>query len=160
MEHPTRREVFLAAAGAFLSSIGAAIAGTLWWAHRQHIDLPCTGDGRGCDIVAQSRWSHLSLGPWHDVPVALAGFVLYLIMFSLCMAILASERIDSRHLLRGLLRLIVLIGFCFSWYLQYIAHVKIGAFCIWCFSSACVMTALLVAAVVPIHKSHEKETQG
>ena len=38
-------------------------------------------------------------------------------------------------------------GFCFSWYLQYVAHFKIGAFCIYCFSSACIMTLLFLTII-------------
>lgn len=129
-------------AEAALSFIGAGIAGTLWWAHRSNVELPCSSGG-GCDAVNASRWSHLSLGPWHDIPVALLGFLAYLGLLTLSMARLGS---DSPALQRGLQRLLwagAACGAAYSWYLQYVAHFRIGAFCVWCFSSALVMTALL-----------------
>ena len=130
-------------AEAALSFLGVGIAGTLWWAHRNAVELPCTSDG-GCELVAQSRWSHLSMGPFHDIPVALLGLLAYIGLFSLSMAKLGS---DSLGLQRGLQRLLwagAVFGAAYSWYLQYIAHFRIFAFCVWCFSSALVMTALFV----------------
>ena len=131
---------------AVLSFCGAGIAGTLWWAHRNAIDLPCTSDG-GCDQVAQSRWSHLSLGPLHDIPVALLGFLAYLGLLSLSMAKLGSDSPVTRRGLQRLLRAGTAFGAAYSWYLQYIAHFRIFAFCVWCFSSALVMTALLIVTI-------------
>ncbi len=146
MEQPTKRESIAAWACAALSTLGAADAGTLWWAHRQNLSLPCTGDGHGCDLVAASRWAHLSWGPVHDFPLALAGLMAYLAMLTLCLAILGSETARARQTLRLALWAIAAPGACWSWYLQFVAHFKIGAFCVWCFSSACVMTLLLGVA--------------
>ena len=74
-----------------LSVVGAAIAGTLWWAHRANVELPCTGDGRGCDLVNASRWAHVTLGPWHDIPLALLGFLSYLALLTLAMMKLGAD---------------------------------------------------------------------
>ncbi len=128
-----------------LSAVGAAIAGTLWWAHRANVDLPCTAGG-GCDQVNASAWSHLTLGPLHEVPVALLGLVGYLVLLTLAMMKLGAETERARRLLGGTFWAISLGGAAYSLYLQYVAHVKIGAFCVWCFSSACVMTLLFLTA--------------
>lgn len=146
MQQPTRRETVLAWAGAVLSTIGAADAGVLWWAHRRNISLPCTGDGHGCDLVAASRWAHVTFGPVRDFPLALAGLLTYVALLTLSLAILGAETAPARLWLRRAVWAIALPGACFSWYLQYVAHFRIGAFCVWCFSSACVMTALLAVA--------------
>ncbi len=146
MEQPTRRENIGAWAGAALSALGAADAGTLWWAHRLNVSLPCSGDGHGCDLVAASRWAHLSLGPVHDLPLALVGLLAYLTTLTLCLAILGTDTARLRQQLRWALWAVTLPGVCYSWYLQYVAHFKIGAFCVWCFSSACVMTLLFGVA--------------
>jgi uncharacterized membrane protein len=128
-------------AEAILSFAGAGIAGTLWWAHRNAIELPCTSDG-GCDVIAQSSWSHVTLGPFHNVPVALLGFLAYVALLILSMAKLSSDSPLNQRRLQILLWSGSTIGTAYSWYLQYIAHFRIGAFCVWCFSSALVMTVL------------------
>ncbi len=138
-----RRDTITGIVGAGLSVAGAFVAGTLWWAHRNSVELPCTGDGRGCDLVAQSRWAHISFGPVHHLPLALAGFAAYLAFLTLCLALLGSDTDAMRRGLRRTLWGLSLVGFVCSWYLQYVAHFRIGAFCVWCFSSACLMTALL-----------------
>ena len=129
-----------------LSTVGAAIAGTLWWAHRSNVELPCTGDGRGCDLVNASRWAHVTLGPWHDIPLALLGFLSYLALLTLAMMKLGAETEPARRLLHGPFWVLCLCGAGYSLYLQYVAHFLIGAFCVWCFSSATVMTLLFVTA--------------
>ncbi len=146
MEQPTRRENSAAWAGAILSTLGAADAGTLWWAHRLNLSLPCTGAGHGCDLVAASRWAHLSWGPVHDFPLALVGLLAYVTTLTLSLAILGTETACVRHRLRQALWVVTVPGVCYSWFLQYVAHFKIGAFCVWCFSSACVMTLLFGVA--------------
>ena len=129
-----------------LSVVGAGIAGTLWWAHRANIELPCTGDGRGCDLVYASRWAHVSLGPWHDIPTALFGFGAYLALLTLAMMKWGADTDSARRLLHAPFWAISLLGAGASLYLQYVAHFRIGAFCVWCFSSAVVMTVLFVTA--------------
>jgi len=131
---------------AALSFVGAGIAGTLWWADRTRQDLPCTSDGHGCELVAASRWSHVDLIFWHDVPVALLGLLGYLSLLALSMLRLASESETNITRLHRLLWLITAGGTAYSWYLQWIAHYKIGAFCIYCRSSAIVMTILFLTA--------------
>ena len=140
-----------------LSVAGAAIAGTLWWAHRANIELPCTADG-GCTVIADSRWAHLSLGPWHDLPTALLGFLTYLALLTLAMMKLGAETVRSRQWLHVPFWAITAGGAAYSWYLQYVAHVKIGAFCVWCFSSAIVMTLLFVTASVEALRLYHRDT--
>ena len=134
------RTLFVSAEAA-LSFIGAGIAGTIWQADRLHQDLPCTADG-GCVIVSSSRWSHLDLLVVHHVPVAILGLAGYVLLLSLAMLRLSTDspRLDSR--LHALIALISGGGVLYSWYLQWVAHAEIGAFCIWCRSSAIVMTVL------------------
>lgn len=137
--------VRFAVAEAALSVVGAGIAGTLWWAHRRHVDLPCTADG-GCGQVAASSQAYVNLGPWHDIPVALLGLLGYVALLTLSMLKLGSDSPASLHLWRRLFWAVSAAGFAYSWYLQYVAHFVIGAFCVWCFSSATVMTALFAVA--------------
>jgi uncharacterized membrane protein len=128
-----------------LSAVGAGIAGTLWWAHRANIELPCTSGG-GCDEVNASQWSHFTFGPLHDVPIALLGFLTYLVLLTLAMAKLGAETEATRRVLLIPIWILSLGGTGYSWYLQYVAHFQIGAFCIYCFSSAIIMTLLWITA--------------
>jgi len=132
---------------AALSFVGAGIAGTLWWAARTRQDVPCSADG-GCGIVASSAWSHVDLIVWHHVPVALLGLLGYLFLLALAMLRLGSESESSNTRLHRLFWLVTAGGTAYSWFLQWVAQDQIGAFCIWCRSSAIVMTALFFAAGV------------
>lgn len=133
---------WFAVAEAALAFVGAGIAGTLWWAHRRHVDLPCSS-GSDCDLVAQSRWGHVALGAW-SFDVALLGLLAYVVLLSLAMAKMACENPHTARRLHGLLWAGSACGAAYSLYLQYVAHVRLGAFCPWCFASACVMTLLLL----------------
>lgn len=128
---------------AALSFVGAGIAGTLWWADRTRRDVPCNADG-GCEIVNNSAWSHVDLLVWHHVPVALLGLLGYLLLLTLAMLRLGSETDAWDRRLHRLTWLLAAGGAAYSWYLQWVAHAKIGAFCLWCRSSAVVMTLLFL----------------
>lgn len=130
---------------AALSFAGAGVAGSLWWAHRSHVDLPCTANG-GCAEVAASAQAFVTLGPWQDVSVALLGFLGYLILLTLSMMKLGSETPKTVRGLHHLLWAVSAGGTVYSWYLQYVAHFVIQAFCVYCFTSACLMTALFATA--------------
>ena len=130
---------------AALSFVGSGIAGTLWWKDRVHQDVPCSADG-GCEVVAASHWSHLDLIVFHHVPVALLGLIGYLVLLTLAMLRLGSESEAWDRRLHRLIWLMAAGGAAYSWYLQWVAHFKIGAYCVWCRSSAFTMTFLLLTA--------------
>jgi uncharacterized membrane protein len=158
MSSAARTHSLFVAAEAFLSFVGAGIAGTLWWADQTRQDVPCSADG-GCAIVNASRWSHLDLIFFHNVPVALLGLIGYVLLLSLAMLRLGSE---NARLDRGLHLLIGLIsagGAVYSWFLQWIAHADIGAFCIWCRSSAIVMTLLFCMAAAEWAAGHRQNLE-
>lgn len=139
------RSIFVSAE-AFLAFAGAGIAGTIWRYDQLHQDLPCTSDN-GCGIVAASSYSHIDLIFAHNVPVALLGLLGYVLLLSLAMLRLGSDNLRLDRKLHGLIGLVSAGGFGYSWYLQWVAHAKIGAFCPWCRASAIVMTLLFFTAV-------------
>ena len=143
---PVRFSAVFAGGEALLALVGAGIAGALWWADQTRQDLPCSSGG-GCAAVAASAWSHVDLVAVHHVPVALLGLLGYVLLFSLAMLRLGLE--DSRwdRRLHALITLVSGGGMAYSWFLQWIAHAEVGAFCMWCRSSAIVMTLLFAAAV-------------
>lgn len=147
MTRAARTQTLFVSAEAALAFVGAGIAGTIWRADQLHQDLPCTADG-GCEIVNSSRWSHVDLIVLHHVSVAVLGLAGYILLLSLAMLRLGSDspRLGSR--LHALIGFISGGGVLYSWYLQWVAHAEIGAFCIWCRSSAIVMTVLFGTAAV------------
>jgi len=149
----------VAIAEAALSFAGAGIAGTLWGADRVHKDVPCSANG-GCAIVASSAWSHIDLIVLHDVPVALLGLAGYVALLTLAMLRLGTESARTDGVLRRLIWLFAGGGAAYSWYLQWVAHVKIGAFCVWCRSSALVMTTLLLLATWEWWAAHRRQKEN
>ena len=153
MSSAAARSLFVAAE-AFLSFAGAGIAGTLWWADQTRQDVPCSADG-GCAIVSASHWSHVDLLAFHHVPVALLGLAGYVLLLTLAMLRLGSENACLDRRLHGLIALLSLGGAGYSWFLQWIAHAEIGAFCIWCRSSAIVMSLLFCTAAAEGWAGHQ-----
>ena len=145
MPNALRHRFLFTIAEAALAFAGAGIAGTLWWADQTRQDLPCSASG-GCEIVASSAWSHVDLIVFHHVPVALLGLIGYILLLTLAMLRLGADNARLDHRLHQLIRLVSGGGAIYSWYLQWVAHAEIGAFCIWCRSSAIVMTVLFCTA--------------
>ena len=137
----------LNAATAALSLLGTGIAGMLWWSGRRDVELPCTGDGLGCGLVEASRWSHVNLGGGHPVPVALLGLLGYVALLTLAFGKFAVSQPRTQAALHRVVLVISGLGAVYSLYLQYVAHFKINAFCVWCFSSACVLLLIFALAV-------------
>ncbi|MGO8671179.1 MAG: vitamin K epoxide reductase family protein [Capsulimonadaceae bacterium] len=125
-----------------LSFIGATIAGVLLWAHNNHVELPCTANG-GCTTVENSVYSHISVGRY-SIHVAILGLAAYVALFTLGMMKFGSETAAGYLRLARLGLALSAAGFAFSWYLQYVAHFIIRAFCPWCFTSACDITLILI----------------
>jgi uncharacterized membrane protein len=131
-----------------LSALGVLDAGVLYLrdSHTVNVDLPCTADG-GCEKVAQSAYSHLTiLG--HQIPIAMFGLGTYVILLTLAMAKAASETSASVRLLSMAITAVSAFGTAYSWYLQYVSHFVLGAFCPYCFGSACVMTILFIISLI------------
>ncbi len=154
---PRLRTAFTVAEAA-LAFAGAGIAGTLWWADQTRQDLPCTSDG-GCAIVASSRWAHVDLIFLPHVPVALLGLLGYVLLLSAAMLRLGTDSDIWNRRLHLLIGLVSGGGVLYSWYLQWVAHADLGVFCIWCRSSAIVMTLLFATAVWEWRQSRSQRGQ-
>jgi uncharacterized membrane protein len=146
MNEAGKRAARFALAQAAFSFAGAIVAGAIWWAHRRNIDLPCTSGG-GCELVMSSAWSQIHLLGL-TIPLAFLGFLAYLTLLVLSLLKWASETDRAIGLLQRAILSISAAGFLFSWYLQWVAHYRIGAFCIWCRTSACIMTLLFCISAV------------
>ena len=79
----------------------------------------------------------------------------YVLLLTLAMLRLGSENACLDRRLHGLIALLSLGGAGYSWFLQWIAHAEIGAFCIWCRSSAIVMSLLFCTAAAEGWAGHQ-----
>ena len=128
-----------------LSLVGSGIAGFLYREHITGSSIPCINGSEGCNIVDASHWSS-----FHGIPVSLFGVTAYVaLLFCAVIKLTAdSEKLASR--IAWLMLLITSAGVVVSWIYQYIAKFLIGAFCIWCRSSAITMTLLFIVALVEV----------
>ncbi len=124
-----------------LAFIGTGIAGSIYFAHRANIELPCS-TGNGCDLVNASHWSHVA-----GIPIALIGLVGYAVLVLLSALKLYAETPSGANTIRWVMLATALGASCYSWYLQYVAAVYIGVMCIWCRASAITMTILLITLI-------------
>jgi protein-disulfide isomerase/uncharacterized membrane protein len=109
-----------------------------------HANMPCTAGG-DCETVANSTYAHLHLAG-STIPVAGLGTVGYLVIFALSMLRFYARPAIGRQAV-GAASVLACGGAIYSWYLQYVAHFKLDAFCQWCFTSAFLMTALAAMLV-------------
>ena len=123
-------------AAAVLSLAGLALATYLSVAHLSGAGVACGVSG-GCGAVTTSEYSRF-LG----IPVALLGVGGYamLLLGSLAALGLAQPPAIMRWGIAG----VAVIGFAFSAYLTATQAFIIGSYCVYCLTSASLMTALLL----------------
>ncbi len=129
-----------------LALAGAAVAGYLSWTRLTGGTPVCVGFG-GCDFVNASRFSEL-LG----VPVAVWGLGAYLVLAALGIAGLLPgfrEAVWVRAAAFGL----ALSGWLFSMYLTGIEAFVLQAWCVWCVSSAVIISLLTVVCGVRLFRA-------
>ena|SRR5579862_4086512 len=139
-----------------LSFLGASVAGALWLAHAHSLNLPCTANG-DCEDDWNSAYGYVDLIFWHQVPVALTGLIAYIVLLTIGMAKYGAESVQVRRALAATGTSVALFGCLYSWYLQYAAIFKLGHFCPWCFSSAVIITSIVVVSIVELRKLVRKQ---
>jgi uncharacterized membrane protein len=120
---------------ALLAIAGIGIATYLTVVHFADQPIVCSGIG-DCEKVNSSRYAKLA-----GIPVAVLGLGSYVTM--LVLALVALVRRDA--LLVAAAWGVALASFLFSMYLTYLELEVINAICVWCVSSASVVTVMLVA---------------
>jgi uncharacterized membrane protein len=95
-----------------------------------------------CETVQMSRWAKF-LG----LPVAAWGVLYYLVVLGTAIAGTLASFTESRRLSAVLLGEAV-VGFVFTAYLTSLEAFVIHAWCIYCLSSAAIVTLILIAAVM------------
>ena len=127
-------------AAALLSLVGLGLATYLSVTYLSGADLACGVDG-GCGAVTTSEYSRF-LG----IPVALLGVGGYAVLLLGCLALLGLR--EPPAMLRWGVAGVACAGFAFSAYLTATQAFLIGSYCVYCLTSASLMTALMALTVV------------
>jgi len=116
---------------------GAAVAGYLAYVETAQVEAVC-GPVGDCNTVQQSEYARL----FGLIPVGVLGLYGYAALF---IAWLFSyfSRGETAAFASLLVFILALAGTLFSIYLTFLEPFVIGATCIWCLSSAVIMTALM-----------------
>lgn len=99
-----------------------------------------------CETVNTSKWSRF-LG----LPVAAWGLFFYLDVFAIAL-IGTFPRFEDERVLSLILVAAAVVGVLFSAWLTYLELGVIHAICIWCVTSAVVVTLILVVAVMDLRE--------
>ena len=123
-----------------LSVIGIGVAGYLAYVELNQVEAVC-GPVGNCNTVQQSEYATL----FGILPIGVLGVMGYLAIIILWLARLLDLPSYTRILNLGLFG-ITLFGMLFSIYLTFLEPFVIGATCMWCLSSAVIMTVLFLLA--------------
>jgi uncharacterized membrane protein len=123
-----------------LSIIGIGVAGYLSYVELNQVEAVCGPIGN-CNTVQQSKYATL----FGFLPIGVLGVMGYLAIIILWLARLLDLPGYTRILNLALFG-ITLFGILFSIYLTFLEPFVIGATCIWCISSAVIMTILFLLA--------------
>lgn len=126
-----------------LCVIGLGVAGYLAYVEMTLVTAVC-GPVGDCNTVQQSEYARL----FGIIPIGLLGVVAYLVIIILWLFTRLEKGIISTLASAALLA-ITIFGTLFSIYLTFLEPFVIGATCIWCVSSAIIMTVLLWLSVIP-----------
>jgi uncharacterized membrane protein len=123
-----------------LAAVGIAIAGYLAYVEVNQVEAVC-GPVGNCNTVQQSSYAIL----FGFLPVGVLGILGYLAIIIAWLARLLDLPRYNR-LFTLLLWIFSLFGTLFSIYLTFLEPFVIGATCMWCLSSAVIMTILFIVA--------------
>jgi uncharacterized membrane protein len=107
-----------------------------------------------CETVNTSKWSAF-LG----LPVAAWGLLFYLDVFAIAL-IGTFPRFEDERLISIVLVAESAVGVLFSAWLTYLELAVIHAICIWCVTSAAIVTLILVLSVLDLKDNYLLEAVG
>ncbi len=130
-----------------LSLIGLGVAGYLAYVEVNQVEAIC-GPVGNCNTVQQSTYAML----FGILPIGVLGVLGYLVIIILWLA--GNLDLEAwQKTINALLWIVSMIGFLFSVYLTFLEPFVIGATCLWCISSAVIMTILFLLATQKFKRS-------
>src|SRR5690349_24170376 len=146
-----RAEVAAVSLALALASCGIAVAGYLAVENLQSESGVCAITS-GCATVQQSRYGELA-----DIPVSVPGLALYALL-----AACATAWLTNPGGLRPFATIVAfagaLFGFAFSVYLTYVEGFVLDAWCIYCITSASLLTTIAaIWAAVAVYAARPRD---
>ena len=133
-----------------LSLVGIAVASYLAYVELNQVEAVC-GPVGNCNTVQQSSYATL----FGFLPIGVLGVLGYLAIIIFWLgSLLDLPRFD--RLIKLALWILTLFGTLFSIYLTLLEPFVIGATCMWCLSSAVIMTALFLLASRQLNAPEEE----
>jgi uncharacterized membrane protein/thiol-disulfide isomerase/thioredoxin len=133
-----------------LCLVGFGVAGYLAYVETAQVDAVC-GPVGDCNTVQQSEYARL----FGILPIGVLGLLGYVAIFTAWLMVrYAREQLASPAVIS--LFVMTALGTLFSIYLTFLEPFVIGATCIWCLTSAVLMTALMLLSVTPAKAAMEK----
>ena len=123
-----------------LAAIGISVAGYLGFVEINQVEAVC-GPVGNCNAVQESEYAIL----FGILPIGVLGIMGYLVIIIIWLASLLDLP-DLKRNLNLIFWVVTLFGTLFSIYLTFLEPFVIGATCIWCVSSAVIMTVLFLLA--------------
>jgi uncharacterized membrane protein len=129
-----------------LSLVGIGVAGYLAYVELNQVEAVC-GPVGNCNTVQQSSYATL----FGILPVGVLGILGYIaIIISWLAGLLDLARYN--RLFKLAMWLFTLFGTLFSIYLTFLEPFVIGASCMWCLTSAVIMTILFLIATMQLNE--------
>jgi len=101
-----------------------------------------------CETVNTSKWSR-----FFGLPVAAWGLLFYLDVFAIAL-IGTLPRFENERVISIVLVAETVVGVLFSAWLTYLELAVIHAICIWCVTSAVIVTVILVVSVFDLKDNY------
>lgn len=102
-----------------------------------------------CETVNTSKWS-----TFLHLPVALWGLLFYLEVFVISL-VGTMPRFENEFFVSALLATEAAVGVLFSAWLTYLELAVIHAICIWCVTSAVIVTLILIVSVADLSQTRQ-----
>ncbi|NQS90776.1 MAG: vitamin K epoxide reductase family protein [Chloroflexi bacterium] len=134
-----------------LSIIGIGVAGYLAYIEFNQVEAVC-GPVGNCNAVQQSPYATL----FGILPVGVLGVMGYIVIIIIWLAELLNLP-GWKSPLQFALWVVTLFGVLFSIYLTFLEPFVIGATCMWCISSAIIMTILFLLATQKLRQAAEED---
>ncbi len=160
--HVFSKEVrFILKISAIFTAIALPVTAYLIYLHYMPEDSSfCNiNDVLNCDIVNKSQWSYLDFG-FIQVPVAILGFITYLVLFSGIVVLFKEWAIEKiipflkPKMLLFFLTILAAVGTGFSLHLSYIEAFVLHTYCIFC-----VVQQILIILIFVLLCSAMRKTQ-
>ncbi len=123
----------------FISIVGIALCGYLWWLRSLNGIPSCTVSD--CETVLSSQWSVF----W-GIPVVAWGVIFYLSILFLTILNLYFKK----NIIFITSFVIIIIGTVFTLYLRYLEFFVIKAWCIWCWVSVILVITFVINYLISV----------